>query len=109
MVDILSHVFAGIHDVLNHHKYKINLETLSPRRVYSESLFLARTVRSFVNLRAETPFDKVYTDAKKHCWLRAVMCLIMTKVGYAHDFKLTKIKQWLSSQYYFDPGEIGHS
>jgi hypothetical protein len=33
----------------------------------------------------------------------------MTKVGYAHDFKLTKIKQWLSSQYYFDPGEIGHS
>ena len=109
LVDILSHVFAGIHDVLNHHKYKINLETLSPRRVYSECLFLARTVRSFVNLRAETPFDKVYTDAKKHCWLRAVMCLIMTKVGYAHDFKLTKIKQWLSSQYYFDPGEIGHS
>lgn len=109
LVDLLSHVFAAIHDVLNHPKYKIGLETLSPRRVYAESLFLIRTVRSFVNMRAQTLFNEVYRDPAKHCWLRALVCLVMTKVGYAHDFKLSKIQQWLSSPDYFDPGKIGNS
>lgn len=109
LVDLLSHVLVGLYDVLNHSKYKIELATVSPRRVYTESLFLVRTVRSVVNLRSESQFDKVHSHPKSHIWLQALMCLIMTKIGFAHHFKLSKIMQWLDSDDMFDPGEIGYS
>jgi len=109
LVDLLSHVLVGLYDVLNHLKYKIELATVSPRRVYTESLFLVRTVRSVVNLRSESQFDKVHSHPKSHIWLQALMCLIMTKIGFAHHFKLSKIMQWLDSDDMFDPGEIGYS
>ena len=68
-----------------------------------------RTVRSVVNLRSESQFDKVHSHPKSHIWLQALMCLIMTKIGFAHHFKLSKIMQWLDSDDMFDPGEIGYS
>jgi hypothetical protein len=37
------------------------------------------------------------------------MCLILTKIGYAHDFKFLKLQHWLKSDNYFDPRQIGQS
>jgi hypothetical protein len=108
MIDLLSHVFAGLFDVLNNRRFKVHLTALSPRTIHSETLFLLRTVHELVKMRSETKFDDIY-DSRVHLWLRAVMSLIMTKIGFGHHFKMRFIKEWLLSSNRFDPGGIGHA
>jgi hypothetical protein len=109
LVDLMSHVFGGLFDLLNHDRYKIDLHKISPRLVHEETQFLIKTVRDHLCQRSSNLFDSVYIDQSTHVWLKAMVCFILTKIGFAHHFKLSPIKQWLVSNRPYDPEGIGHS
>lgn len=103
LTHVLLHVHVAINDLLflNRRRLRIHLSPTEPIRAKIHSLL--NLINPMLQLRASNQFCYLYRDMKIHAWLKAIMSLILILVGFATEYKLKFVQEWLSDPERYDP------
>ena len=102
--DFLTHLFLAANDLWRSGDYSIRTVNILPREVEKEANALVNEAWAFMHFRASKSFSDIYPNPRQWKWLRSHLSLLLITIGFAPEYKIRYLNEWLGDNDRFDPG-----